>query len=135
MNGEIRNARAEVERDVGIGTNRIDEHGLQIGAVDDPVWRTVAFLREICERSAGKRAPGARIHYPELFRSNDVLPQLRLKPESNQDARGIGRELNSGTRLFEPLRRLENDHAKPALCHGQGRDEAADTGTGNEDSL
>ena len=47
---------------------------VQIGAVDHPIWCPVAFLGRRAERSTGKHAGGMRIHHPELFRRDDVLP-------------------------------------------------------------
>jgi hypothetical protein len=46
--------RAEAERDVGIGAHRVEQRGLQVGAMDRPVGRAVAAFALRAERM---RAP------------------------------------------------------------------------------
>jgi hypothetical protein len=60
-----------------------------------------------------------------------VAPQRVAEPERDQDAGGIGRELDAGADLFELRRLIEDRDAETALRQRQSRREAADTRAGD----
>lgn len=60
-------------------------------------------------------------------------PQPVAEPEIEQQARGIGRELNAGAGLLEPLGLLQNDDTETASRQRQCRSQTADAGAGNDD--
>ena len=122
-----------MQGDVGVGAHRLEQHRLQIAAMDHPIGRAVAFLGGGAERRAREHAGGLRVHHPQLLGSDDVALQWLAEPERDQDARGIGRELNAGADLFQALRLLEHGDAKSALGDRQGRGEPADARAGNDD--
>ena len=72
--GEVLDPRAEVERDIGIGAHRVEQHLLQVAAMDHPVGRAVALLDGGAERRARQHAGGLRVHHPELLGRDDVRP-------------------------------------------------------------
>src|SRR6476619_4772394 len=91
VSGEVLNSPAEMEADVGIIADRRTERGLQVAAVNHPVWCAITLLNAVAERRARKLAPSPCIHYAKLVRRDHVGLQMRLKPEPDQNARSIGR--------------------------------------------
>ena len=54
VHDEILDPRAEPEHDVGIGAHRVEQRGLQVGAMDRPVGRAVAALGLVAERRCAR---------------------------------------------------------------------------------
>src|SRR5919198_2475583 len=83
---EILDPRPQMKNNVGMGAYRLDQHGLQVAAMDDPVGRAIAFLRDRAEWGSRKHARRARVHDPQLLGSDDVSAQLLAETKRNQDA-------------------------------------------------
>ena len=62
-----------------------------------------------------------------------MRPQPIAEAELDQDAGGIGRELDAGAGLFKPLGLLQHDRAKAVARERQRRGEAADAGASDDD--
>ena len=86
LHREVLDPCPEMKNDVGMGAHRLDQHGLQVAAMDDPVGRAIAFLRDRAEGGARKDARRARVHDPQLLGSDDVSSQLLAETKRNQDA-------------------------------------------------
>ena len=56
MRLEIVDPPAEVEPDVGMRRHRLDQHGLQVAAMDHPIGCAVALLGGRAERCARQHA-------------------------------------------------------------------------------
>jgi len=119
---EVLDTRAEADGDSGVGINRVEQHGLQVTAMDHPIRRAITLLGCPSERDARKHAAGARIHDVKLLRHDDVLPQRRFEAERDQKARGVGRELDAGACLFQPICLIKETDVKssPSECQGGG---------------
>ena len=133
VEGKVLDPDAEAKDDVGIGAHGVDQHRLQVAAMDHPIGRAIAFRSGGAERRARQHPRRARVDYAEFFGSNDVALQVVAQAECNQDARGVGGELDAGPDLFQALRLLEHGDAKSMACEGQGRSETADARAGDED--
>src|SRR5262245_64172198 len=53
---EIFDPGAEIEDDTGMDAHRVDQHGLQVAAMDNPVGRAVALLGDLAERRADRKS-------------------------------------------------------------------------------
>ena len=71
--------------------------------------------------------------HADRLRRDDVRPQPIAEAEIDQEARGIGRELDAGAGFLEPLGLLQNDNAEAASRQRQRGGEPADAGAGNDD--
>ena len=87
--------RAEAEHDVGIGAHRLQQRGLQVGAMDRPVGRAVAALGRFAEGRA-RQSAAARGLDGERLRHGNGGAQPLAEAERDQDAGGVGRELDAG---------------------------------------
>jgi hypothetical protein len=117
----------------GIYGNSLDQRGLQIAAVDHPIGRAIVLLDGRAERYAGEHAPRVRTHHLELFRNDDLRRQPLAKAEPEEDAGGIGGELDTGAGLLKPRRRLQQGDAEVALRQGQRRRQPANAGASDHD--
>ena len=118
---EILDPGAEMENDAGIGAHRLDQHGLQVAAMDHPIWGAVAPRRRRAERRAREHTGGARVDNPKLLGRDDVALQLLGEPERQQDARGIGRKLNAGADFLQSFGLIEDGDLKSASRDRQRR--------------
>ncbi len=109
---EILDPGAEMENDSGMGAHGLDQHGLQVAAMDDPVRGAVAPLGRRAKRRAREHTRRARVDNPKLLGSDDMPLQLLGQAERQQDARGIGRELNPGADFLQSLRLIEDGDFK-----------------------
>ncbi len=109
------------------------ERGLQIAAMDRPIGRAVALLGVFAERHAHDLAPGHAVKDAQRRRRDGGRPQPALQAEIDQDARGVGRQLDAGTGFLEPLRLFQHDDAKAVARERQRRGQTADTGSGDND--
>ena len=134
MGGEILHAHAELERNVELLRDRGDERGLQIAAMDDPVWRAVALLpprRAACARFRGRSAPAK---HAQRRGRDDMRPQPLAEPRSIRHARGIGRKLDAGAGFLKPLGLFQHDDAKAVARQRQRGRQSADAGAGDDDA-
>ena len=67
------------------------------------------------------------------LRRDHVGPQPLAEAELDQGAGGIGRELDAGAGLFQPLGLLQHDDAKAVAGERQRRGEASDAGACDDD--
>ncbi len=67
------------------------------------------------------------------FRHHRAPRKARLEPELDQDAAGIGRELNAGAGFFQLLGLLQHDDAKAFFGERQRGRQSSDAGTSHED--
>jgi hypothetical protein len=118
---EILDPGAEMESDSRTGVHGLDQHGLQVAAMDDPVRGAVAPLGRRAERRAREHPRRARIDNAKLLGSDDMPLQLLGQAQRQQDARGIGRELNAGADFLQSLRLIEDGDLKSASRDRQGR--------------
>jgi len=118
---EILDPGAEMETDSRTGVHGLDQHALQVAAMDDPVRGAVAPLGRRAERRAREHTRRARIDNSKLLGSNDMPLQLLTQAQRQQDARGIGRELNAGADFLKSLRLIEDGDLKSASRDRQGR--------------
>ena len=61
VHGEILDPRTQAKRDIGMGAHRVEQHRLQIAAMDHPIGRAVAVLDGGAERRAREHARGLRV--------------------------------------------------------------------------
>ena len=124
---------AEPQVDIGVIVDGGLQRGLQIGAMDHPVGSAGAEFGGLAERHPGDFAAGPRAQDVDGFR-RDRAPRKRLfEPELDQDAAGVGRELDAGAGFLEPFGLFQHHDAK-ALCRkGQRRRQSPDPGAGNDD--
>ena len=54
VHDEVFDARAELQRDVGVGAHRFDQRRLEVAAMGDPIGRGVALRGVVAERDAGQ---------------------------------------------------------------------------------
>src|SRR5258708_35449241 len=112
-----------MKSDIGMGAYRVEQHGLQVAAMNQPVGRAVALLGDRAELRAREHTRRPRVHDPQLLRSDDMPPQLLAEAKRNQNARGIGRQLNASADLFTALRLVEYGDVESVPrnrpCHGQ----------------
>jgi hypothetical protein len=65
--------------------------------------------------------------------NDDVGSQPLAEAERDEDAGGIGGELDAGAGLFQPFGRFVDGNAEVVLGERQRRREPADTGAGDDD--
>jgi len=130
---EILDPGAEIENDTGMGAHRVDQDGLQVAAMDDPVGRAVALLRNRAERRARKHPRRPRVHDPQLLGSDHMPPQLLAEAERNQNARCVGRQLNAGADFLKALRLVEYGDVESVPRNRQGRSQPPDPRAGDDD--
>ena len=85
---------------------------LQVGAVHHPIGRAGAKAGGFAERQAGDLAAGARAHDADGLGRHRARRKPRLQAEVDQDAAGIGRELQAGAGFLQPFGLLQDDDAK-----------------------
>jgi hypothetical protein len=123
----------EMKNDVGMGAYRVEQHGLQVAAMNHPVGRAVALLGDRAERRAREHTRRPRVHDPQLLRSDDMPPQLLAEAKRNQNARRIGRQLNAGADLFKALRLVEYGDAESVPRNRQSRGQPPDPRASDDD--
>ena len=94
------------------GLTAAAQRRLQVAAMDDPIGRAVALLGGRAERHAHDFAAVLGVKHAQGQRRDHVRPQPLAEAELDQDARGIGRELDAGAGFFEPLGLLQHDDAE-----------------------
>jgi hypothetical protein len=122
-----------MKRDVGIAAHRVDQHGLEVAAMDHPVRRAIALLGVGAEGRASEHAGGLRVHDSQLLGGDHMALQLRAKSERNQNPRCIGRELNAGPDLLQALRLVEHRDTETLLCDRERRSQTPDARPGDDD--
>ena len=89
MGREVVNPCAQAQHDIGHGRDRLEQGGLQVAAVDDPIRRAIALLGGSAERPPREHAAAARTRHGELFGSRDMGFQPRVQAQANEDARSV----------------------------------------------
>jgi hypothetical protein len=62
-----------------------------------------------------------------------MRPQTFAEAEFDQGTRGIGRQLNAGAGLFEPLGLLPDDDTEAVASERQRRSQPGDAGASDDD--
>ena len=132
---EILDSAAEMKNDAGLGACRLDQHGLQVTAMNDPVGCAVTLLSGCAERRAHEHARRPRVENAKLLGSDDMPLKFVRKPEPDQDARCIGRELNAGPDLFQLMRLVKDRDAEPVLRERQSGAQPSDPRAGDDDAV
>ncbi len=133
MGGEILHAHAELERNIELLRNRGGERGLQIAAMDDPVRRAIA-LRRLAERDAHDFASAPPDEHAQGCRRDHMRPQPLADAEIDQDARGVGRELDAGAGFRKPLGLFQHDDAEAIARKCKRRRKPANAGACDYDA-
>src|SRR5260370_34852404 len=63
----------EMKSDIGMGAYRVEQHGLQVAAMKQPVGRAVALLGDRTERRALEHTRRLRVHDPQHLRREAML--------------------------------------------------------------
>ena len=107
MNGNVLEGCVELKVDVGIFPRPCEQGRLQIGAMDDPVRCAVAHQHRVAEREARNLPTAARRHYADVVRRDDAFEEVLLKPETDQDAACVRRQLDACAGLVQTRRALK----------------------------
>ena len=102
--------------------------------MDHPIRCAVTVRGRFRKRHPYDFVTGRRVQRAQGGRGNRVLPQPFFQPETDQDASGIGRDLDAGTGLFQVFGLLEYDDTKAAARQRQRRRQSADAGASDNDS-
>ena len=129
---KIFHALAELDRNVELPGEGGRECRLQIATMDDPKRRAIAMFG-VAKRHTHDFASGRGTEYAQRRRCDRERAQPILKPEINQNARGIGRELEAGAGFLEPLGLFQYDDAKTVARERERGGQSADAGAGNDD--
>ena len=78
--------------------------------------------------------PLRAVEHAQGCRRDDVRPQPLADAEIDQDARGIGRELDAGAGFLEPLGLFQHDDAKAVTRKRKRRRKPANAGAGDDDA-
>ena len=124
---------AKTKLDIRSHFNLSQKCCLQIGAVHHPIGRAGAEGRGFAKRQAADLAAGACAHDVDGVRHHRAPGKARLEPEIDQDAAGIGRELQAGAGFFQLLGLLQHDDAEAFFGERQGGRQSPDAGTSHED--
>src|SRR5204863_7477560 len=128
VSGEILDPDTKLERDIKLASHGVGESRLQITAMHRPIRRTVATFGLVTQWNAHNLASRAARHHPDcLWRDRDRC-QPFTQPESNQDAAGIRRKLEPGTRFFQFLGLLENSHTHAGASERERSRQPANAG-------
>src|SRR5207253_8661583 len=87
VNRDILDSAAEMKNDAGLGACRLDQHGLQVTAMNDPVRGAVTLLSGCAERRAHEHTRRPRVEDAKLLGSDDMPLKWLRKPEYDEDAR------------------------------------------------
>ena len=132
VDDEVLDAGAELERNVGVGVHSVGQRRLQVAAMGHPVRRDVARFGIVAERNASEDL-AARCTDLDSLRLDRVGNEPLFEAEPGQDARRIGRELDTGASFLERGRLFEHHGAESALSQGKRCGQAANSGSGDDD--
>ena len=98
--------------------------------MNNPERRAVARRGHIAERHANDLASARGVEYAQGCGCNRNRAKPLLEFESHQSLAGrVGRELDAGAGLFEPLRLFDHDNAEAVARKRQRGGQSADPGT------
>ena len=120
-----------IGRALGEGT---DQHGVEVGAVDEPVGEAEAGDRIGAEVL---HAPGlAGVEQAHFLGGGDRRDRLHrvAQAEFAQHARAVGRDLHAGADLAQFDGLLEEGDVVALLQQREGGDDTADAGPGDQDA-
>ena len=133
VRGDVLELAAEPQFDVRIVVDLGLQRCLQIGAMHHPIGGAGAEARGLAERQAGDLAAVARAHDVDGVGYHRGAGEPRLQAEFDQDAAGVGRELQAGAGLFQPFGLFHHDDAKAVGGQRQCRGQSSDPGTSDDD--
>jgi hypothetical protein len=130
--GKIGDGRAEPQLDFRMRRHRAGEHLQQFGACHHTPGVAIA-ARHVGEGDAAQQpAADARTDI-ERPRRRRGLGKGIADPETGKDVAHIGRELDAGADLAQPIGALADDGREAALGQRQRRGQTADAGPGDDD--
>nr|WP_245294071.1 hypothetical protein [Methylobrevis pamukkalensis] len=108
-----RHRAAEAKGDQRRGGRGTGEDLEEIAAVQVPVGRAMAGEDRAAQRNARDLPARAGVHHPDRLQMRGLLRKRVTKAEVDQDARGVGRDLDAGADRGQ-ARRLFDDFAGDA---------------------
>ena len=121
------------KHDEGLGLAGVDQHAMQIDAVDDDVRMREAATECCAGRDARDFCAVERIEHDECWRHARLAHHRRADAEPVEDVKHIRPELNAVTDRAEFLRRFEHAHAQSAPRQRQRCCKPAKAATDDED--
>ena len=133
MGSRVLELAAEPQLDIGMVVDLRLQRRLQVGAMHHPIGRAGGKGCGFAERQASQLAAAARAHQADGLRRDRAGSEPLPQSQRHQHAAGIGRQLQAGADLLQPLGLLENDDAKPLCGERQRGRQSSDPGTSDED--
>lgn len=99
----------------------------------DEIGRAPSSRCSFAEGDGGEHSESGRIPEIDRLRSHGILLEPAKNAEAAKDARGVGRELQTGAYLFEPFRPFQDGNGEPLGGKGKRRRQAGDSGAGDND--
>ena len=117
MDRETIDPHAELNADVLVCARSIEQDGLQIASVQDPIGR--AKPRGcLLKRNADNFMAIVGAQNANRLWNHGSRAQPIAQTEVDQDATGVGGQLDAGARFVQPLRLIKQDHAKSSAVRG-----------------
>ena len=123
---------AEQEPDVDGGLRRGGQRRLQVAAMDGPV-RCAVTAFAIGQRNTHDLAAGAAVHHAHGMRRDHRGCQQVAQAEVDEDAGGVGRQLDAGADLFKAGGLFEHGDAQAVARQRQRSGQPSDAGAGHDD--
>src|SRR5262245_29287162 len=120
------------ERDKITALTRLEERGVNIGAMGHAIRLPELFHERFAERDIGNQLAGQRVTHFLGGGAMGVGEDGILQPDFLENAKDIGSKLNSSADLAEFRSLFENPDRKPAMGKCVGCDEPADASARNE---
>jgi len=134
VGGEVLELAAEPQFDIVMFPDFGLQRRLQIDAMHHPIGRAGGSRGGFAERQPNHSfAAAARAHQADGFRGDGAPGEGVPHVEIDQDAAGIGRELQPGADFLEPFGLLQDDDAKTFCRERQRGRQSPDPGTSDED--
>ena len=113
----------------------LEQHLVQIGAMDQRV-RVMEFLAEgVAERNARNLLPGDRIHHDEVVGKDRERADRLDQAERLEHPEHVGPELDAGADFLELRRLLDDLRGDPLARQRKRRRQPADAAADDEDLL
>jgi hypothetical protein len=116
-----RHGRADEQADAGPPTHCIEQDRVQRRALQDIVRRPEAALHEAAERDLADLLPARQAADDDARGLAGGAAQGGAEPEIDEDAAGVGGELDAGAGLAKPRAALDEGDVVAAGAQGQRR--------------
>jgi hypothetical protein len=121
-----------VQRDICIGARSIEQHFVQVPAMDDPIRCTKTLFESPSERGAREHASSSCMPDHKLIGCYDVRLQAWREAKRNEYARGVRRKLNARSGLLRRGRLLVYGRVKAFSRQRECGRQSADACTSND---